>query len=92
MREVTDDKLEKYFSVSERALAMAKENVNVDKKKEAEIILDMASRYIEDAKHFLEKDDKVTSFAALNYAHGWLDCGAMLGFFNVTDNTLFTVD
>jgi hypothetical protein len=35
----------------------------------------------------------VTAFAALNYAHGWLDAGARLGLFDVgKDNVLFTVD
>ena len=39
-----------------------------------------------------EKKDFLNSFAALNYAHGWLDCGASLGVFDVHDSTLFTVD
>jgi hypothetical protein len=35
----------------------------------------------------------VNAFAALNYAHGWLDAGARLGLFDVDhDSTLFTVD
>ena len=54
--------------------------------------LHVAQRYFDDAKHFFEKNEKVTAFAALNYAHGWLDCGAMLKYFDVKDNTLFTVD
>ena len=42
---------------------------------------------------FAKKGDLVTAFAALNYAHGWLDAGARLGFFDVgKDNVLFTVD
>ena len=46
----------------------------------------------EDAKHFKEKGDFVTAFAALNYAHGFLDAGARLGVFDVKDNKLFAVD
>ena len=52
----------------------------------------MAERYYSDAKHFAEKGDKVTAFAALNYAHGWLDAGARLGLFDVgEDDSLFTL-
>ena len=36
-------------------------------------ILDLASRYCEDTKYFLEKKDYVTAFGAINYAHGLLD-------------------
>ena len=37
--------------------------------------------------------DIVTAFAALNYAHGWLDAGARIGLFDVGhDSELFTVD
>lgn len=53
----------------------------------------MAKRYFSDAQHFKEKGDIVTAFAALNYAHGWLDAGARLGLFDVGhDSELFTVD
>ena len=53
----------------------------------------MAKSYYEDAKHFEEKGDRVNAFAALAYAHGWLDAGARLGLFDVDgDNELFTVD
>ena len=53
----------------------------------------MVSRYLSDAKHFSDKGEKVTAFAALNYSHGWLDAGARLGIFDVEhDSVLFTVD
>ncbi|MBR9702560.1 DUF357 domain-containing protein, partial [Candidatus Woesearchaeota archaeon] len=52
----------------------------------------MAQRYFDDAKHFREKGDKVLAFAALNYAHGWLDAGARIQLFKVNDSVLFTVD
>ena len=38
-----------------------------------------------------KKGDYINSFAALNYAHGWLDSGARLKIFNVKDTNLFTV-
>jgi hypothetical protein len=95
MNEITDEKLAKYFDVTKRALAKVKisEEKKIDWKEKAEDFLDMARRYFEDAKHFKEKGDIVTAFAALNYAHGWLDAGARLGLFDVDgDSELFTVD
>ncbi len=88
---ITNEKLEKYFDVTSRALAKVK-IVSVNRK-QAEDALDMARRYFEDAKHFRDKGEIVTAFAALNYAHGWLDAGARLGLFDVGhDSELFTVD
>ncbi|MCK4670006.1 MAG: DUF357 domain-containing protein [Nanoarchaeota archaeon] len=92
---VTDEKLDKYFDITGRAIEKVKiaEEKKIDWKASAEDFLDMATRYFEDAKHFREKGDIVTAFAALNYAHGWLDAGARLGLFDVGgDSTLFTVD
>lgn len=92
---VTEEKLEKYFDVTSRALKKVKkvDSVHIDVEKSAEDFLDMAKRYFSDAKHFRSKGDWVTAFAALNYAHGWLDAGARLGLFDVDhDSELFTVD
>lgn len=36
-------------------------------------VLDLAARYCEDTKYFLEKKDYVTAFGAINYAHGLID-------------------
>ncbi|VVB81390.1 Uncharacterised protein [uncultured archaeon] len=88
MNTITPEKLEHYFDITGRALKKAKKA-----KPEADVILDMANRYYEDAKHFKDKGDIVTAFAALNYAHGWLDAGARLGILDVEhDSELFTVD
>ena len=94
-KEISDEKLSKYFDVTSRAIAKVKINSEqkIDWKAKAENFLDMATRYFEDAKHFKEKGDIVTAFAALNYAHGWLDAGARLGLFDVDgDSELFVVD
>ena len=90
MKEITDEKLEKYFDITGRALKKAKENIS--KKEFAADFLDMAQRYFDDAKYFKEKDDYVNAFAALSYAHGWLDAGARIKLFDVHDSKLFTVD
>ena len=95
MKEITDEKLDKYFDVTSRALAKVKivKKGIIDFESSAKGFLDMANRYFSDAKHFREKGDVVTAFAALNYAHGWLDAGARIGLFDVdNDSELFTVD
>lgn len=92
---VTAEKLAKYFDVTGRALAKVKiaSPTVLDLHAVAVDFLDMAQRYYADAKHFAEQGDIVTAFAALNYAHGWLDAGARMGIFDVGgDSTLFTVD
>ncbi len=38
-----------------------------------EQILDMAKRYYQDAKYYLEKKDFFTAFGCINYAHGLID-------------------
>ncbi len=95
MNTITEEKLEKYFSVTKAALDKLKlvhpTETHLDKA--AKDFLDMAKRYYSDAEHFKEKNDYVNAFACLNYAHGWLDAGARLGFFDVDhDSKLFTVD
>ncbi len=93
--QITNAKLDKYFDVTGRALKKARIAgfSRIDFKKAALDFLDMAQRYYSDAEHFRKKGDFVNAFACLNYAHGWLDAGARLGFFDVGhDNKLFTVD
>lgn len=90
---ITKEKLEKYFAVTREALEKARAAFDESRKDSAGDFFDMASRYFEDAKHFLDdKEDYVLAFAALNYAHGWLDAGARIGLFQVRDSRLFTVD
>jgi hypothetical protein len=93
MKEITEEKLKKYFDVAKNAFDKAKDSreaVKLDELKKAKSnFLDTVQRYIEDAKHFKENDDYVNAFAALNYAHGWLDAGVKLGIFDVNDTKLF---
>ncbi len=94
--EVTEEKLKEYFELTEEALKKARdshESVSFDTLKGARMdFIDMVERYLEDAKYFNERGDKVKAFAALNYAHGFLDAGARLGIFDVHDNKLFAAD
>ena len=90
---ITEEKLNNYFKVSKAALKKAEASENrTGLKEEREDFLDMIKRYISDAEHFKNNQDTVNAFAALNYAHGWLDAGARLGIFDVHDSKLFTVD
>ncbi|MEM1513604.1 MAG: DUF357 domain-containing protein [Candidatus Thermoplasmatota archaeon] len=43
------------------------------KKVRDEKIVDMAKRYYEDAKFYLERKDYFTAFGCINYAHGLID-------------------
>jgi len=88
---ITLKKLEKYFSITEKALNIAREKIAKDKESEAKEILEMVKNYVSDAHYFKEKGHYVNSFAALNYAHGWLDTGSRLGIFKVKNNKLFVV-
>jgi len=88
---ITKEKLEKYFELTSKALNEAKKNI-IDKKEDyAKEIIEMVENYLSDAKHFEKKGDFVNAFAALNYAHGWLDSGVRLDIFDVKDDKLFTI-
>lgn len=91
---VTDERMEKYLDITARAMAKIK-IAAPDKsynKRLADSFMEMANCYYEDAKHFKECGDYVTAFAAVNYAHAWLDCGARIGLFDVDgDDVLFTL-
>jgi hypothetical protein len=93
MDKITQTKLNKYFEVTKKALELAqKSNNRTTLTNERADFLDMIERYVADAEHFYKKKDYVNAFAALNYAHGWLDAGARLGLFDVHDSKLFTAD
>lgn len=88
---ITQEKLDKYFKITQEALNQVKKNIIKGKESYAKEIIEMAENYISDSKHFEKKQDFVNAFAALNYAHGWIDSGVRLDIFNVKDNRLFTI-
>ena len=89
--EITKEKIDKYFNLTEAALAEVKKNIISGKEEQAKEIIDMVENYVSDAKHFEKQGDLVNCFAALNYAHGWLDSGVRLDIFAVKDDKLFTI-
>jgi len=88
---ITKEKLEKYFYLTSTALEKVQKNIISGKEKHAKEIIDMVKNYLSDAKFFESKNDFVNAFAALNYAHGWLDSGVRLDVFDVNDDKLFTI-
>lgn len=88
---ISEEKIKKYFKVTEKALEQIRQHIMKGKELYAKEIIDMASNYISDAKHFRKKGDLINAFAALNYAHGWIDAGVRLDIFDVKDDNLFTI-
>ena len=88
---ITKEKIKKYFNLTSKALEIAKKSVIKRKEKQAREIIEMVSNYLSDAKYFGQKKDFVNSFAAINYAHGWLDAGVRLDIFKTKDDRLFTI-
>ncbi|MGC8497374.1 MAG: DUF357 domain-containing protein [Thermoplasmata archaeon] len=91
---IEKEKLEHYLDLTKAAL----EKVRVAAPEPSHLnrvsadFLNMIWSYYRDALYFYEHVDYVNSFAAVNYAYGWLDAGARLGLFEVSgDHRLFTL-
>jgi uncharacterized protein len=90
---ITLEKLNKYFSITKEALDKVENALDSERIEQAKDFFNMAQSYYNDALYFYkDKNDLVLAFAALNYAHGWLDAGARIRLFQVNDSRLFTVD
>jgi hypothetical protein len=88
---ISKEKIKKYQNLTSKALEKAEKSIIKGRENHAKEIIEMVSNYLSDAEHFQKKGDFVNSFAALNYAHGWLDSGVRLDVFKVKDDKLFTV-
>ncbi len=88
---ITQEKLDKYKTLTSKALGIVKKSVIKGKEKQAKEIISMVSNYLSDADFFEKKGDFINAFAAINYAHGWLDSGVRLDVFKVKDDKLFTI-
>jgi hypothetical protein len=91
MDRITSTKIKKYKTITKKALAITKNSVIKGKEADAQEIFDMVENYLSDAEHFEKKQDLVNAFAAINYAHGWIDAGVRLNVFDVNDRKLFTI-
>jgi hypothetical protein len=94
MREVTEEKLKKYLSITEKALEIIKilPPEGSQLRKAADDLLMMATSYYKDACYYKEKGDHVTAFACINYAHGYIDAGVRLGLFLGDDSGIFAFE
>ncbi len=88
---ITKEKLEKYFSLSNKALQIIKTSIVKGQENKAKEALEMIEAYLDDAKHFEKQGDFINAFACINYAHGWIDASCRLGVFKVRDSKLFAV-
>ena len=91
---VTSERIEKYLGLTAKAL----EKVSIigesgsDSHTKAEDILGMVNAYYSDSQYFLSEGRGDDAFAAINYAHGWIDCGVRLGYLDGKgDWKLFTL-
>ena len=79
---VTLERINKYLDLTAKALAKVSiiGEKGTDDYAKAEDILGMVNAYHSDAKFFLDEGRGDDAFAAVNYAHGWIDCGVRLGY------------
>lgn len=93
-REVTDELLDRYFELTDRALAKAKTAAPARShlRRLAEDFRSMAENYRRDAQALRQGGDYPRALGAVYYSHAWLDAGARLGLFDVDgDDELFTL-
>lgn len=53
--------------------------------------LEMAEAYLQDGRHFIDRNDLPNALAAFAYGHGWLDAGVRLDLLGVSDSDPFTI-
>jgi hypothetical protein len=94
MKEVTEEKITQYLSITEKALDILKvlPPEGSQLRKAADDLLMMATSYFEDATYYKEKGDYVTAFACVNYAHGYIDAGVRLGLFLGDNSSIFAFE
>ena len=91
---VTSERIDKYLGLTAKALQKVSiiDEPGSDNHTKAEDILGMVNAYYSDAQYFLSEGRGDDAFAAINYAHGWIDCGVRLGYLDGKgDWKLFTL-
>lgn len=89
--QLTKPSIQKYRKITEKAFSIVKRSISKNKESDAKKIFEMVECYLLDSKHFEKQGDLINAFGAIYYAHGWIDCGARLKIFDVTDDKLFTI-
>jgi hypothetical protein len=85
--------LERYLSIKEEA--MKKISISQPRGSFLEVaakdFMEMIQNYISDSQYFFKSGDYTRSFAAINYAYGWIDAGVRIGLLDgKEDHRLFT--
>ena len=91
---ISNARIQKYIGLTAKALDKVSiiDKSGTDNHSKAEDILVMVKAYHSDAKFFLEEGRGDDAFAAVNYAHGWIDCGVRVGYLDGKgDWQLFTL-
>ncbi|HLC73487.1 MAG TPA: DUF357 domain-containing protein [Candidatus Nanoarchaeia archaeon] len=92
MQNITEEKLQKYIDITKEALEKIKITKNKKLIMKANELLNLSRCYYSDSIFFKNKGDFINAFAAINYAHAFLDAGVILKLFIVNDSKLFMVD
>lgn len=91
---ITAEKMGKYLDITSRArkkLRISPPPRSFERRLAIDF-LDTSESYFKRAVEYRNGDDFVRAFAAVNYAHAWLDGGARMGLFDVEeDDVLFTL-
>lgn len=91
---ISTERIERYLKLTETALSKVEilSPDNSEKNEMANKILEMVRSYHSDATYFLKEGRGDDAFAAINYAHGWLDAGVRLELLDGKDDwKLFTL-
>ena len=91
---VTGERIDKYLGLTAKALDKVSiiGDPGTDSHNKAEDILSMVNAYYSDAKYFLSEGRGDDAFAAINYAHGWIDFVLILVYIDGKgDLKLFTI-
>ena len=91
---VSLERINKYLDLTAKAVAKVSiiSESGTENHVKAKDILGMVNAYHSDAKFFLDEGRGDDAFAAVNYAHGWIDCGVRLGYLDGKgDWQLFTL-
>ena len=91
---ISSERIERYLKITQTALSKFEILFPEDSEKNemANRILEMVRSYHSDATYFLKEGRGDDAFAAINYAHGWLDAGVRLELLDGKDDwKLFTL-
>ncbi len=83
---ITHNLTKEYVEKAIEKTSTALNSISIVEEKEGHGLFDMIQRYVADARHFLEKENLVAAFGAVEYAHGLLDAGVYAGYFKILKN------